>query len=181
MQQAAMMPSLTIPGHGYEIEQVVWHFPQPVAHAHVNSAWNEAARALPCLRLVPVMVPLGTFAQRMLPEYHPQVHQAEALPDAEDLDRWLSADRRAGVPLGGEHPPWRVTLLGSHKMVFTAHHLIFDGRSLERILQHVATILADRQPLPADDPAELLAALRVRLTAANAPACPIWWQQRLAG
>ena len=181
VQRAAMLPSLTFPGHGYEIEQVVWHFPKPVPHADVNSAWNAAASALPCLRLVPVLHPLGTFAQRLLPEYHPQIPQAEAPLDGEDLDRWLSADRRAGVTLGGEHPPWRVTLLGGHTMVFTAHHLIFDGRSLERILQHVATILADRQPLPADDPEELLAALRVRLTAANAPACPTWWQQRLAG
>ena len=181
LQRAAIIPSLTLPGHGYEIEQVVWHFPQPVAHSNVNSAWNAAARALPCLRLVPVLHPLGTFAQRLLPEYCPQITQAEEPLDGEDLDRWLSADRRAGVTLGGEHPPWRVTLLGGHTMVFTAHHLFLDGRSLERILQHVATILADRQPLPDDDPAELLAALKDRFAAANAPACPTWWQQRLAG
>ena len=176
-----MLPSLTLPGHGFEVEQVVWHFPQPVVHFAVKSAWNAAARALPCLRLVPVLHPLGTFAQHMLPIYHPQIPQADEPLDREDLDRWLSVDRRAGVALGGEHPPWRVTLLGSHTMVFTAHHLIFDGRSLARILEHVATILAERQPLPDDDPAELLAALRLRFAEANAPACPTWWQQCLAG
>lgn len=178
--QAAFMSAL----HGEDdrqahIEQILVDAPADVLElGRLEAAWHGVARRHQILRTV---LCLGDTGQPRLCVHDEagvplsRIDLAERTPKDQDdaVETYLHRDRRDGIdPTMGLG--WRVVLFdlggGRARMLWTIHHALIDGTSIEILLDELWGMLTGRPPPAALPPqfSDLLAARELDLAAAQA-------------
>ncbi|AKJ64146.1 non-ribosomal peptide synthetase [Kiritimatiella glycovorans] len=148
MQQGMLYDSLSAPGSGFYLQQLVVTFEAPLDRDALKRAWDEVAGRHEILRASCRWT--GECAPRLQFEegIETALEDADGAPDAAFLEK----DRRRGFD-PSKAPLWRVTLFPLHApatLVWTFHHLLLDGRShtliLDELLEAYAAIRAGRAP-----------------------------------
>lgn len=141
MQAGMLAESLLAPRAGVNIEQLVVDYEGFVDTAALRDAWQIAIETCPALRAGfswTEGVPLQWIEPRASVPWQERVLRSEPHSEPE-FQGWLAADRRQGVSL--DRPPlMRFTLFRTpthHRLVWTFHHILLDGRSLPIVLQQV--------------------------------------------
>jgi amino acid adenylation domain-containing protein len=136
-------------GTGVNIEQVVVEFDRPPDPVLLERGWNRVVARHSALRSRFLLHEAGEPAQEFPPGvaipfavHDGPPHPGEDPDDA--LERFLAHDRTTGFD-PEQAPLTRVTLLklvpDRHIMVWTSHHLVIDGTSLEIVLAELAKYL----------------------------------------
>lgn len=113
----------------------------------------------------------------------PWEYREEATIDT--LHAFLEEDRRKGIDVAAL-PPWRITLIRrgdrQHELVWTCHHVFFDGWSSALVLEDVLTVyrrLADGEQSPSPPP-ERLQDFHLARSNLSVTELETWWRGYLA-
>jgi amino acid adenylation domain-containing protein len=143
MQAGMLAECLLAPEPGVNIEQLVVDYESFVEPAVLRAAWEETLESCAVLRTAfqwSGAAPTQWVAPSPgLPWSERDLGSAEA---ENDFQRWLAADRRRGIPLDAP-PLLRLALFRlptHHRLVWTFHHILLDGRSLPLVLQQVEDV-----------------------------------------
>ncbi len=161
MQQGMLFHSLYARCPGVDVEQLLITLPEALKMGQFERAWRWAAQRHAILRTAfrwegtdqPLQVVDAAGTVEVV------WHDWRALPPADRERQWeelLEADRRRGFNLNTP-PLWRLavvqTALREHRLVFTFHHLLLDGRGLVVLLTEVfdayAKLAEGREPAAA--------------------------------
>jgi amino acid adenylation domain-containing protein len=143
LQQGLLLNSLFSPGGGVDVIQVICTLQEAVDGDCLRHAWEHAVAAHPVLRTGFAWEGVGEPVQRVRArvELPWAAHDWSALPQAETEVRFaalLGEDRERGFDLSVA-PLTRCTLVRSgaeeHRLVWTWHHAILDGRSYPQVLR----------------------------------------------
>ena len=158
IQQALLAESLSRPGQGVNIEQIVLHYTtQAPAPDILAAAWQQATDRFEALRLCIGSEGGGALRQSLAPQHDIHVLELDwttnAAADA-TLQAWLTQDRCAGFAADGT-PMWRLACMrlpeGGAFVVWTIHHAVVDLTSMARILDDVGARLDGQAPLTEND------------------------------
>ncbi|KAL4744529.1 hypothetical protein BDW72DRAFT_199502 [Aspergillus terricola var. indicus] len=130
LQQGLIALSLTSPG-AY-MAQHVFRLQPSVDQERLKQAWNVVLKRHAILRTRIVM--LGENAMQVV------LKQSPEWSDCSDLRAYLDADQSITLQTGEPLTRWAISR--SH-LVWSAHHSVYDGFSVELILRDVATAYAD--------------------------------------
>jgi len=137
--QAAMLRGSLAEITGENVEQVEMDFSAGVSIEQVIGAWNDTVARTDALRTGFVMSdgePAGTLS---LIVATPVRMESIVPPSWKD---WLANDRLEPFPLDGG-VPWRAVLWPeAHKLIWSFHHALLDGRSIATILRAFQTRLS---------------------------------------
>ncbi|MBI3885790.1 MAG: amino acid adenylation domain-containing protein [Opitutae bacterium] len=145
MQQGMLFHSTFAPRPGVDVEQLLITLPEPLKLAAFERAWRWAAQRHAILRTSFHREESGQPRQVVNAEVSPQIvwHDWRAARPAERERQWeelLAADRARGFA-PDQAPLWRVAVAQTgdheHRVVFTFHHLLLDGRGLAILLAEV--------------------------------------------
>lgn len=151
MQQGMLFHSLYARHPGVEVEQLLIILPEALKMGPFERAWRWAAQRHTILRTAfrweDPDQPLQTVHADCTPEL--AWHDWRALTPAEVERQWeelLAADRHRGFNL--DTPPlWRLAVVQTaareHRLLFSFHHLLLDGRGLVVLLAEVFAAGAD--------------------------------------
>ncbi len=149
IQQGMLFHALHAPGSGAYVVQMSVGFGERFDSAAFERAWQQVADRHPVLRTAFVWQGLDEPLQ-VVHAGSPltwERHDWRGLPaagQAERLEAYLRADRDRGFDLS-QPPLMRLALLrmdGSHRFVWTHHHAILDGWSLQILLRELFTCYA---------------------------------------
>jgi amino acid adenylation domain-containing protein/non-ribosomal peptide synthase protein (TIGR01720 family) len=191
LQEGLLFHTVLAPEAGHYVEQLTLDFGEGLDVVALERAWNEVVRRHPVLRTGFVWEGVAEPLQVV----HRQVQLAwehldwRALsPELQRgrLEDWLGADRRSGYPL--DRPPlMRMALArtsaGTHRLIWSCHHLLLDGWSVPLVLNEVnrfyaafrdGTEIALAHPRPYRD---YIGWLRRQ----DLDAAETFWRQRLSG
>ncbi|KAL4738912.1 hypothetical protein BDV11DRAFT_127360 [Aspergillus similis] len=135
LQQGLITLSLTSPG-AY-MAQHVFRLRPSVDQERLKQAWNVVLQRHAILRTRIVM--LGENAMQVV------LKQSPEWSDCSDLRAYLDADQSIVLQTGEPLTRWAISR--SH-LVWSAHHSVYDGFSVELILTDVATVYADGEIPP---------------------------------
>ncbi|KAL4940550.1 hypothetical protein BDV06DRAFT_223993 [Aspergillus oleicola] len=130
LQQGLVTLSVTSPG-AY-MAQHVYKLQPNVDQARMEQAWKAVFQRHAILRTRIVMV--GQYAMQVVLK-----HAVDQWSDCSDLHAYLMADQAIPLQLG--EPLSRLAISSSH-VVWSAHHSIYDGFSVELVLRDVAAAYA---------------------------------------
>jgi amino acid adenylation domain-containing protein len=184
--------SLSAPHSGVDLLQVVCSAAGPLDTDRLRSAWACAAARHEVLRTGFTWTDGGDPAQQVSSNYAIVLTEhdwCDAGPGELEnrMESWLQEDRRAGIDLSTV-PAWRIHLFrladDAWRMVWTIHHALVDGRSIQLLLDEVFAryeAQRDGRPMP-EAPArrpfsDYVAWLGGRDTAAD----EAYWRGVLAG
>ncbi|BCS23699.1 non-ribosomal peptide synthetase [Aspergillus puulaauensis] len=131
LQQGLIALSVTTPG-AY-MAQHVYKLQPGVDQERMKQAWSAVFQKHAILRTRILM--LGENAMQVVLK-----HAVGPWSDCSDLQAYLTADQAIALQLG--EPLSRLAISASH-VVWSAHHSIYDGFSVELILRDVAAVYAD--------------------------------------
>ncbi|MBW8771025.1 MAG: non-ribosomal peptide synthetase, partial [Gemmatimonadetes bacterium] len=145
LQQGMLAQHLRAAGSGVDIEQLVCSLPERVDAAALRAAWQTVIDRHDVLRTSIEWSGLDAPRQRVYErvdvpfEVEDWRGVAGGARDAR-LEAWLQADRTRGFVLDAA-PLLRLTLLvldeEEHRLVWTFHHAILDGRCFPMVLREV--------------------------------------------
>jgi amino acid adenylation domain-containing protein len=153
IQQGLLAESLSRPGQGVNIEQIVLRYSRNApARDRIEAAWRDASGRFDALRLAIGAETGGALRQCLLPISDIRIRfldwQTRSDPEVA-LQEWLAQDRQTGFALDGT-PLWRLTCLGLEAgamiVVWTIHHAVIDLASMARILDDVGARLSGQRP-----------------------------------
>lgn len=130
LQQGLIALSVTTPG-AY-MAQHVYKLQSGVDQERMKEAWSTVFQKHAILRTRILM--LGENAMQVVLK-----HAVDPWSDCSDLQAYLTADQAIALRLG--EPLSRLAISASH-VVWSAHHSIYDGFSVELILRDVAAVYA---------------------------------------
>jgi amino acid adenylation domain-containing protein len=145
LQQGMLFHSLSAPHAGVDLLQVECGAAGPVDPERLRSAWSDASARHAVLRTCFTWTEPGDPAQQASSDYAIDFTDSDwrdAAPGELDgrMEAWLEEDRRRGIDLSTP-PPWRVHLFrladDAWRMVWTIHHAVIDGRSIQLVLDEV--------------------------------------------
>ena len=160
MQEGLLFHSLYTPGGGLYIEQFTATLEGPLDPRAFAAAWQRVIERHPALRTAFLWQDIESPLQlvRRQAEMPWMSEDWRGLPAAEIEPRWqalLAADRARGFDLA--KPPLLRLLLArigedSHRLVWSSHHLLFDGWCFSLILNEVFALYAGAQLPPPPRP-----------------------------
>ncbi|MDQ4125166.1 MAG: condensation domain-containing protein [Actinomycetota bacterium] len=177
MQQGLLFHSLMETAGSLYFEQLVLTITGPLDPERLAAAWQQVAARH---RILGATVEWEGIPEPMLlvpPDPRVQVTQHEAT----DLDRFLAEDRARGFDLGDAL--MRVTLIPAGddvwRMVWSHHHLLLDGWSVQLLLGELLELYEDRHAVvePPGDYKTFVEWLR----AGDPGAAESYWRAALAG
>jgi len=191
LQAGMLFNTLYRPSAGVDIEQIILTLPEAVDPAALERAWQRLAARHGVLRTE------FRWADRPQPEQRirPAVSVPFAVHDLTDqpaaahqrqLEEYLAADRRRGFDPAAA-PLLRLALFclapADHRLVWTFHHILLDGRSFVPLLDEVfadyAALRAGRETdFPRRRPYREFIAW---LDGVDGAAAERFWRERLAG
>ncbi|KAL4928076.1 uncharacterized protein BDV17DRAFT_292095 [Aspergillus undulatus] len=133
LQQGLITLSVTSPG-AY-MAQHVYRLQPGVDQARMEQAWKAVFQRHAILRTRIVMV--GENGMQVVLK-----HAVDPWSDCSDLHAYLAADQAIPLQLG--EPLSRMAISASH-VVWSAHHSIYDGFSVDLVLRDVAAAYADAE------------------------------------
>ena len=176
--------ALAEPHSGVDVEQVVCTMRGAVDAAALRAAWEKVFARHPALRTAFDVGAALTQAVAESCELPFAEQDFSALPAEEREERWtaeLREDRRRGFDLNVA-PLLRVSLFefgpDEHRMLWTFHHAILDGRALTTVLREVFAILDGTDLPPTPRPFHEHAAW---LSGRDPAASESYWKAQLAG
>lgn len=187
-QEGMFFKTIAHPGSGCYIEQVVCRLRESLDIDRLMASWRAALDCHDILRT--------TFLCEESSEPGQFVHARATLPfrvddwrslNREDQDRaledYLAEDRARGFDLG-EVPLMRIAVFqlgdGDVAMIWTVHHIIVDGRSMNLLLRAVFAHYDGETPILTDTPSafgDYAAWLRDEAV----EAADVYWRSRLEG
>ncbi len=143
LQQGMLAAHLRAPGSGVDVEQLVCTLPERVDAEALRRAWQTVVDRHDVLRSAIEWSGLDAPRQRVLDRVVLPfaVEDWRGVPVETHEDRlaaWLRDDRARGFTLD-EAPLVRLTLVvlgeAEHRLVWTFHHAILDGRCFPMVLR----------------------------------------------
>ncbi|RDW57871.1 putative Nonribosomal peptide synthase [Aspergillus mulundensis] len=135
LQQGLIAISVTSPG-AYTAQHVFKLHPT-VDQQRMKAAWTTVFANHAILRTR--IITLGGNAMQVVLKHAPQ------WSDCSDLQAYLAADQAIALQMG--EPLSRLAISDSH-VVWSAHHSVYDGFSVELVLRDVATVYDHREIPP---------------------------------
>lgn len=133
MQEGMLFHSLSAPGTGVEIEQIVCVSPEELDAARMSEAWARVARRHEALRTRFRWADSTGPLQEIAPE---PVHRFEVAPPGPEEAELIAADRAEDFDLTRSCMRVRVrkSAASGMWMLWSFHHAILDGRSFPKVL-----------------------------------------------
>jgi amino acid adenylation domain-containing protein/non-ribosomal peptide synthase protein (TIGR01720 family) len=185
MQQGLLFHSLYEQGSALYFEQLVLTLEGDLDPARLTRAWQDVAARHPVLGAAVVWE--GVEEPALLVPARPRVDVAHedwrgsGVPLEERLARFLEEDRGRGLRL--DEALTRVTVIrvadDDHRMVWSHHHLLLDGWSVQLVLGELLE-LYDDPAAPLGDPGDYRDFV-TWLHAADPAAAARYWKEELAG
>lgn len=137
--------TLAQPDAGHHVEQVEILFAPRITAADIAAAWRETVQQTAALQI-------SFTSENGNPRGWDFVIPPTALESAEcptgSLESWFSTDQLRPLLTPGE-VPWRAIFWPkTHRLVWTFHHALLDGRSIARVLQSFFSRLGGNRPEP---------------------------------
>jgi thioesterase domain-containing protein/acyl carrier protein len=182
--QSALLVAGTL-GEDSGFLQVEAELQGPLTTEQIASAWAAVVAHHPALRTTchprPDQAPLLVTWKKVPVE--PTFVDWRDVPAEEALAAWKRDDRARGLDLG-ERPAWRLTVArradDRHLLLWTCHHVLFDGWSSGTIVSDLLRALAgDFVPMPAAALQAYVAQQRLRNQPLDDDAAA-FWTERLA-
>ncbi len=138
IQQIMLRDSLADGGAGAHVEQLEIVFKTPIPAPQVAAAWTMTVAQIEVLRMAFVLgdstpgdwEQAAVLASIACPEHAP-----------EDFEKWLQTDRSTPL-LHSATTPWRAIYWEpEHRLVWTFHHALIDGRSITAIIRQFLQFL----------------------------------------
>lgn len=158
MQQGMLFHSLHAGRPGVDIEQILITLPEGLKPGPFERAWRWAVQRHAILRTTFHWDGPDQPQQTVHPDHAVELvwHDWRTLAHAARERQWkelIEADRHRGFSLH-EAPLWRLAVVQTasreHRLLFTFHHLLLDGRGLVVLLTEVfaayTALLENRQP-----------------------------------
>jgi amino acid adenylation domain-containing protein len=191
MQAGMLFHSLYSPQGGEYVTQTCFRLEPTVDAAVLEQCWRLVINHYPALRSSvewrDLEQPLQLVHRQVCIELeHRRRERDDPAEGAAWIDAFLAEDRRRGINLA-EAPLMRLTLLddadGARRLVWTHHHILFDGWSLPLLLEELRgcyrSLVAGEDPsLPETEPFRNFIAWLGRRDAAADEA---WWRRQLHG
>jgi amino acid adenylation domain-containing protein len=145
LQQGMLFQSLSAPHSGVDVLQVECSAAGPVDPERLRRAWSDVSARHAVLRTCFTWTEQGNPAQQVSSDCATEITDSDwrdAAPGEMDsrMEAWLEADRCRGIDLSTP-PAWRVHLFrlagDAWRMVWTIHHAVIDGRSIQLVLDEV--------------------------------------------
>ncbi len=145
IQAGMLFHTLVSDTAGVEIEQIVYRLPEEIVASSLSAAWNATVAQHPALRVRLSFRGRTDPVQQVLRAVHVPLRvedwsQRSSATQEVGLARWIEEDRARGIELS-RAPMMRVTLFrlapAQHVLVWTFHHAMLDGRSMETVLEEV--------------------------------------------
>ena len=145
MQEVMLFQTLYAPNSGAYLEQVSFPYGGSINRSAVRKAWEQIAQLYTVLRSSffwedlqqPVQVVLS---QVKLPWFESDLSSLPADDREKAIQAYLEEDRRRGFDLS-QAPlmrfAWFQLTTNDHRFIWSFHHLILDGWSLQTVLQKV--------------------------------------------
>ncbi len=153
IQQGMLFHHLSMAGRGHDLEQIQCTLREPLDRERLRDAWHWLRDRHAALRR---RVETGGAEGPHFVALESSSIDLRFLDATTTLDELLEADRREGFELT-EGPLWRVSVLSHgeehHDVVFSFHHILFDGRSFPDLLTEVFRHY-DGDPLPETAPVD---------------------------
>jgi amino acid adenylation domain-containing protein len=183
LQQGMLYHTALDPEGGAYIEQTSLRFDGPLDPAALRAAWTALMRRHAALRTLFVPDLEGLPAQVVLRDAVPDwIEEDWTGPECRDPDAALAAllatDRTAGFDLKAAPPlRFRLLRLGASQwcFVWTSHHALLDGWSLQPLLGELYALADGRELPPPPDPV----AVSDYLVACDSPAGRRFWAELL--
>ena len=147
MQQGMLFHSVYDPQAGFYVQQMVCSLREDVDVVRLQAAWQKTVERHPILR-----TSFQWSIDQPLQQVHPQVKiglppfDLRSLPEDQqrsEVEGYLESDRTRGFDLS-EAPLMRLAIfrLGhhEHRLIWTFHHALLDGRSHYQVLKEVFTL-----------------------------------------
>ena len=191
MQQEMLRETLQAQKPGVNIEQMIFTLPENLKISAFQQAWQQVLERHSILRTSFRWQDLNQPLQSVEPQVQLPWEQQDwchlsASEQEDKLNAYLQADRKRGFNLA-EAPLMRLALFqlakSNYKVVWTFHHILLDGRSLQILLKEVFALyeafcqgedLQLEQPRPYSDYIEWLQQQDV-------PKAEAFWKQTLSG
>lgn len=191
IQQGMLFHTLAEPDERLYLIQAIFPVHGPLDHAAFTQAWQQVVDRHPALRTLflwehvdaPVQVIVRTAPVEVAVEdwrYLDPATQQDRLHD------YLQEDRRRGFDLR-RAPLLRITLIhmadDTHQMIWSTHHLIIDGWSVQIVLREVAELYeaARRQEHAALEPVQGYASYLAWLHQQDETPAEQFWRRALRG
>lgn len=156
LQEGILFHAVLAPGSGQYVEQTLWEVGPGFDAARFRAAWGRAVARHPALRAAflweRVDPPRQVVVRGCAVPWAVVAAPADPQLRQSFMEKLLADDRSAGFDL--RRPPLtRITLVtgpdGPTHVLWTHHHLVLDGWSVNVLLGEVADDLAGRTPPPA--------------------------------
>ncbi|MDQ3957288.1 MAG: amino acid adenylation domain-containing protein, partial [Actinomycetota bacterium] len=187
MQQGLLFHSLYETAGSLYFEQLALSLEGSLDPARMDEAWRRVARRHPILAAAVVWegIPEPVLAipsePRVDVSHHDWTQDPEPVEDR--LQRFLAEDRAAGLDLAAG-PLMRVALIrvgeGAHRMVWSHHHLLVDGWTVQLVLGELMALYEDLSRTDLGTPGsyeDFVAWLRAR----DPAEAEGYWRSELAG
>src|SRR5690242_15299374 len=145
IQQGMLFHWLLDPHSGTDIEQIVGNLDEAIDPKRLHDAWQRVVDGISVLRTAFVWEGRPAPAQGIVddvvvPFRFEDLSRSDPERAEDAIAAFLERDRAEGFDLG-RAPAMRVTLFrltpAVHRIVWTFHHILIDGRSFETILNEV--------------------------------------------
>ena len=183
-QEGMLFHALQTPSASLYIEQICFRLSQPIAAPSLRAAWQSVAARHPVLRtqfdLSSAAQPLQCVSAEVKLDWR-EANYADLSTELASaaLEAYLLTDRAEGFPLSGAQ--YRICLLslpqGGQCMIFSHHHALLDGWSVQILLDEITQICRGQQVGQSARPFRSY----VQAQQQQQAAAKLHWQQRLQG